>query len=67
MAMTTKITKDNAASFLLAQIYLLRFTADDPTINIMIEAIEIVLEENKELKKEIEKLKADKSNDQPGT
>lgn len=55
-----ELTKENAAHFLRAQNYLMKFTMTDnidPATSIMIDAIEIILIENSELKKEIAELK----------
>lgn len=55
-----ELTKENAAHFLRAQNYLMKFTMPDnidPATSIMVDAIDIILIENFELKKENTELK----------
>lgn len=62
-----EINKENAAHFLRAQIYLTQFTSDDPNLQIINQAIEYILNDNKNLSSEIDRLKKEiqelKSND----
>ena len=50
------MTAKEATNFLSAQLYILKFTNTDPSADVMMNAIGIVLERNKELEAEIERL-----------